>query len=409
MRQLRAREYERGSVSPRSLSAESSRTPKSPVHRSLFGAAALLHLQRTHGNAFVQRMVLGRLASRQKASSYEHQAMETYVARPGDSLSLIAGYPNSGWEERLDQLIAANQDHPNIKNRTPDDPQYAWLEVGDIVHIPWLTSGTPLPSTPAPSTPLPPSTAPAPPAVGKSRCSVAISGVTKIGITKQFQLTATGLPGRTRGSYTWSMNNSNLAIVSGGTQPACTLKAGVIDGDTEVTVTYAVGNRICSATKTVEVRKPTDEVSTFVRWKPINFTVGEWRGKLLPADVDFSGITVVEIQVGPSADGCWFPGSSWDQAALSGGTWQIDGNNEYKGISQNDSDADSVGWKPDAVRYYRNAGRSPCEAVSKQAMEVVPHTGPNVRYTTQDLRSGINQQDVYSERDGQRKYRGFIL
>src|SRR5499433_2006370 len=69
----------------------------------------------------------------------------------------------------------------------------------------------------------------APPAVGKSRCSVAISGVTKIGITKQFQLTATGLPGRTRGSYTWSMNNSNLAIVSGGTQPACTLKAGVID------------------------------------------------------------------------------------------------------------------------------------------------------------------------------------
>src|SRR5262249_15421646 len=157
------------------------------------------------GNAFVQRMVLGRLASRQKASSYEHQAMETYVARPGDSLSLIAGYPNSGWEERLDQLIAANQDHPDMKKRTPDDPQYGWLEGGGVVHTRWLTSGTPLPSAPAPSMPLHPGTAPAPPAVGKSRCSVAITGVTKIGITKQFQLTATGLPGGTRGGYTWSV------------------------------------------------------------------------------------------------------------------------------------------------------------------------------------------------------------
>jgi hypothetical protein len=436
---------ERMVLSPRAVAAcrgdaKSLHNAKGVFGPSQSGVKSVLDLQRSHGNAFVQRLVQRKLATGTKIASgqelwqfarrhyadaegksnleslfqrnpigTEDEAMGTYVARPGDSLSLIAGYPNGGWQERLDQLIAANHDHPNIKNRAPDDPQYGWLEIGDIVHIPWLTSGTPLPSAPAPATPLPPgSTAPALPAVGKSRCSVAITGGTKIGITKQFQLTATGLPGQTRGSYTWSVNNSNLAIVSGSTQPACTLKAGVIDGDTEVTVTYAVGNRICSATKTVEVRKPTDEVSTFVRWKPINFTVGEWRGKLLPADVDFSGITVVEIQVGPSADGCWFPGSTWDQSGLSGGTWQIYDNNEYKGIANNQADADSVGWVPDAVRYYRNAGRVPCEAVIKQAMEVVPHTGPNVRYTTQDLRSGINPQDVYSERDGQRKYRGFI-
>jgi hypothetical protein len=138
------------------------------------------------------------------------------------------------------------------------------------------------------------------------------------------------------------------------------------------------------------------------------FTVAEWKGELLPPVVDFSGITVVEIQVGPSADGCCFPASTWDQAALSGGAWQIDSNNEYKGIVKDQADADSVGWKPDAVRYYRNAGRVPCDLVVKQAMEIVPHTGPNVRYTPQDLKFGINPQDVYSELDGQRKSKGYL-
>jgi len=188
----------------------------------------------------------------------------------------------------------------------------------------------------------------------------------------------------------------------------CTFRAGVVDGDTDLTVTSTVGGRTCSATTTVGISKPTDEVSTFVKWKQFNFTVAEWKGKLLPADVDFSGITVVEVQVGPSADGCWFPTSNWNQVALSGGTWQIDSNNEYKGITKDQADADSVGWKPDAVRYYRAAGRAPCEAVIRQAMEVVPPSGPNVRYTTQDLKYGINPQDVYSERDGQRKSKGYL-
>jgi len=41
----------------------------------------------------------------------------THIAGPGDSLSLIAGYPADGWQNRLDQLIAANQDHSNIRKR----------------------------------------------------------------------------------------------------------------------------------------------------------------------------------------------------------------------------------------------------------------------------------------------------
>ena len=430
----------RDPTSPGQISQRLSRNRRTQTYRGIPDVEVLLDLQRTRGNAFVQRLVQRRLAvGTEKASGQElwpfarrhytdaegksnvgplvqreslgtrGEAMGTHIARPGDSLSLIAGYPSDGWRERLDQLIAANQDHPNIKNRTPDDPQYGWLEIGDVINIPWVTSGTPAPSVPLPSTPASPG-APAPPtpAVGNSRCSVVVTGGTKIGITKQFQLTGTGSPRESRGSYAWTVSNGNLTIVQGGNQPVCTFRAGVVDGDTDVTVTYTVGGRTCSTTTTVEISKPTDEMSTFVRWKQIHFTVAEWKGKLLPPDVDFSGITVVEIQVGPSADGCWFPGSTSDQAALSGGTWQIDSNNEYKGISKDHADADSVGWKPDAVRYYRNAGRVPCEAVVRQAMEVVPHVGPNVRYTTQELRFGINPIDVYSERDGQRKSRGFI-
>ena len=430
----------RDPTSPGQISQRLSRNRRTQTYRGIPDVEALLDLQRTHGNAFVQRLVQRRLAvGTEKASGQElwpfarryytdaegksnvgplvqrnplgtgAGAVGTYVARPGDSLSLIAGYPNGGWQERLDQLIVANPDHPNIKNRTPDDPQYGWLEIGDVINIPWVTSGTPAPSVPLPSTPASPG-APAPPtpAVGNSRCSVVVTGGTKIGITKLFQLTATGTPRENRGSYVWAVSNGNLKIEGDSNRSFCRFRAGATDADTDVTVTYTVGRWTCSATRTVEVRSPTDEVSTFVKWKAFNFTVAEWKGKLLPPDVDFSGITVVEIQVGPSADGCWFPGSTSDQAALSGGTWQIDSNNEYKGISKDHADADSVGWKPDAVTYYRNAGRAPCEAVIRQAMEVVPPSGPNVRYTTQELRFGINPIDVYSERDGQRKSRGFI-
>ena len=65
----------------------------------------------------------------------------THTARAGESLSLIAGYPNAGWRDRLDQLIAANSELPSIRDRSPDDPRYAWLDIGDVINIPWDTPG----------------------------------------------------------------------------------------------------------------------------------------------------------------------------------------------------------------------------------------------------------------------------
>ena len=65
----------------------------------------------------------------------------THTAKSGESLSLIAGYPNAGWRDRLDQLIAANSERPSIRDRSPDDPRYAWLDIGDVINIPWATPG----------------------------------------------------------------------------------------------------------------------------------------------------------------------------------------------------------------------------------------------------------------------------
>ena len=74
----------------------------------------------------IQRKPLGRTGG----------PVKTHTVEPGDSLSGIAGYPGDGWQERLDQLIAANPDYPSIKNLTPDDPKYGWLEVGDEINVP---------------------------------------------------------------------------------------------------------------------------------------------------------------------------------------------------------------------------------------------------------------------------------
>ena len=115
-----------------------------------------MRLQMTIGNQAVQRLVQERRFRRQ-ASGGKIPArltadrrvliqreplgrrggpMKPHTVERGESLSLIAGYPDDGWEERLDQLIAANPDYPSIKNRTPDDPKYGWLEVGDEINIP---------------------------------------------------------------------------------------------------------------------------------------------------------------------------------------------------------------------------------------------------------------------------------
>ena len=64
----------RDPIPPSKISADLSRNPKSVVRRSLSGVATLLDLQRSHGNAFVQRLVQRKLSASQSGDEYEQEA-----------------------------------------------------------------------------------------------------------------------------------------------------------------------------------------------------------------------------------------------------------------------------------------------------------------------------------------------
>ena len=95
------------------------------------------HIKSTTYHIIKGRVTVKDLQALLAPASKPGKKAEPHVAQPGESLSLIAGYPKPGWQERLAQLFAANPDLPNIKNRTPADPRYGWLEIGDLVSIPW--------------------------------------------------------------------------------------------------------------------------------------------------------------------------------------------------------------------------------------------------------------------------------
>src|SRR5262252_8138290 len=113
----------------------SSQQPKHPgPSLGVSPSERFMRLQTTIGNQAVQRLVQERRF--RKASGVKTPArltaarrvliqreplgrrggpMKSHTVEPGESLSKIAGYPDDGWEERLDHLIAANPDYPSIK------------------------------------------------------------------------------------------------------------------------------------------------------------------------------------------------------------------------------------------------------------------------------------------------------
>ena len=73
------------------LGAVSSHNSKSVVRRGISGSEALLNLQRTHGNAFVQRLVQRKLAVRRLGDKYEQEAdrlAEAVVRKTDTTISL---------------------------------------------------------------------------------------------------------------------------------------------------------------------------------------------------------------------------------------------------------------------------------------------------------------------------------
>jgi hypothetical protein len=88
----------RDPVSPSKISADLSRNQKRVVRRSLSGVATLLDLQRSHGNAFVQRLVQRRPAVSQPSDKYEQEAdrVADAVVRKSNTSSLIPSITRYG-------------------------------------------------------------------------------------------------------------------------------------------------------------------------------------------------------------------------------------------------------------------------------------------------------------------------
>ena len=83
------------------LGAVSSHNSKSVVRRGISGSEALLNLQRTHGNAFVQRLVQRKLAVRRLGDKYEQEAdrlAEAVVRKTDTTISLsVISHQRGTW------------------------------------------------------------------------------------------------------------------------------------------------------------------------------------------------------------------------------------------------------------------------------------------------------------------------
>gem|GEM_PF-2663771 len=135
---------------------------------------------------------------------------------------------------------------------------------------------------------------------------------------------------------------------------------------------------------------PAGESSSSGGWDTLDPTVHRWNQTLTGSN--FSGRTVTEQQPGAGAsDTCYFTGSAYDPAALSGGTWPVNSSNQWG--------PDLVGWFPGQVSYYRAQGRAPCSATIPQEMLIDCPRGP-ILYVTNTIGGDINATTVVSRRAG---------
>ena len=119
-----------------------SRNPKSAAHRSITSVETLLDLQRTRGNAFVQRLIQRKLAVSRPGDSYEHEADRVADAVVGkndtsNSIPAISRYAERGVhricteceEEMQRQAVAGNEEQEELRAmRQPEKEEEEKLE-----------------------------------------------------------------------------------------------------------------------------------------------------------------------------------------------------------------------------------------------------------------------------------------
>lgn len=140
--------------------------------------------------------------------------------------------------------------------------------------------------------------------------------------------------------------------------------------------------------------KPTGEITSWIGWNSPS-TLGMWRCTLTPASIDFAGKSVTERDGGGGNETCFFVGSIYPHktALTANSKWSVGPGNKWQ--------ADSIGWYPRPILYYRNQGRAPCEFVWTQKMFIICPSGNN-EYKSHLIKAGFTATEVYSERDGQR-------
>lgn len=202
-------------------------------------------------------------------------------------------------------------------------------------------------------------------------------------------------------TYLTSPTGRYASSESGGTSSNAVLEfddeSGYWDVGTEgyLFCSCAGTNLYYSGESPLTITFPTSETTFGNAWAGLaNYaTVYKWRATVSNGSFSFTGRTVTEYDGGNGNDTCWFPNSSIPpQVRVSGGSWTIDGSNQYGD--------DGVGWTENAVQYYRSAGRAPCQTEFDQIMKMNNPNGPDVAYKTNRLKAGFTSTSVWSERDG---------
>jgi hypothetical protein len=222
-------------------------------------------------------------------------------------------------------------------------------------------------------------------------------------------------PFNVSGTAAWSSTNTSVATVAAGGYVSClgvgqgTIKAawtGIVYGGPPSSCTPIQVNPNPGGGVTVVLcERPTGESTMSTGWDTIAPSKHKWVQRLLPITTSFNGRTVTEQDPGGGGpDTCWFPHGNRDPfTAVTGGTWQVNSANEWG--------ADTVGWSPAAVTYYRAQGRAPCNTQFMQRMVInCPEdpTGNLIRpYVTQQLGAGIGTTTVSSTRAGQTQTRTY--
>jgi hypothetical protein len=202
--------------------------------------------------------------------------------------------------------------------------------------------------------------------------------------------------------YEWTAHNNQSTLSAPLNKVADTFNATWTAPDGAAQFTFNI---------TVPVVRPDHEITVFLDWWPDNPRIGEWQQTLVPPSsdptFDFSGETVQEQVGGAGEDTCWFDNSKFDpMLAVTGANWTVQPGNVWK--------PDEVGWKRDAVTYYRNPtpppdppppSPIPCGFTIQQQMTIrAPSDGTTFnKYGAVNVLDGeITRKKVTSKRAGNR-------